>query len=84
MAFIQCSSTGTALSWYIRSDVTFKQDWPVLYNQTKNNSHHRNTLTMHNSKRLFLSKRTMKQLFTLQIQQLVEKDWCNENALTII
>ena len=27
MAFIQCSLTGTALSWYIRLKDTYKQDW---------------------------------------------------------
>ena len=27
MAFIQCSLTGTALSWYIRLKGTYKQDW---------------------------------------------------------
>ena len=27
MAFIQCSLTGTALSWYIRLNDTYKQDW---------------------------------------------------------
>ena len=27
MAFIQCSLTGTALSWYIRSNDTYKHDW---------------------------------------------------------
>ena len=27
MAFIQCSLTGTALSWYIRLSDTYKQDW---------------------------------------------------------
>ena len=27
MAFIQCSLTDTALSWYIRSSDTYKQDW---------------------------------------------------------
>ena len=27
MAFIQCPSTGTALSWYIRLNDTYKQDW---------------------------------------------------------
>ena len=27
MAFIQCSLTGTALSWYIRFNDTYKQDW---------------------------------------------------------
>ena len=27
MAFIQSSLTGTALSWYIRFNDTYKQDW---------------------------------------------------------
>ena len=27
MAFIQCSLTGTALSWYIRLNDTYKHDW---------------------------------------------------------
>ena len=27
MAFIQCSLTGTALSWYIRLNYTYKHDW---------------------------------------------------------
>ena len=27
MAFIQCSLTDTALSWYIRLNDTYKQDW---------------------------------------------------------
>ena len=27
MAFIQCSLTGIALSWYIRLNDTYKQDW---------------------------------------------------------
>ena len=27
MAFKQCSQTGTALSWYIRLNDTFKQGW---------------------------------------------------------
>ena len=30
MAFIQCSLTGTALSWYIRSNDTYKQDWSAF------------------------------------------------------
>ena len=30
MAFIQCSSTGTALSWYIRLSDTYKQDWSAF------------------------------------------------------
>ena len=30
MAFIQCTFTGTALSWYIRLNDTYKQDWSAF------------------------------------------------------
>ena len=30
MAFIQCSLTDTALSWYIRLNDTYKQDWSTF------------------------------------------------------
>ena len=30
MAFIQCSRTGTALSWYIRLNDSYKQDWSAF------------------------------------------------------
>ena len=30
MAFIRCSSTGTALGWYIRLIDSYKQDWSAL------------------------------------------------------
>ena len=30
MAFIQCSLTGTALSWYIRLNDTYQKDWPAF------------------------------------------------------
>ena len=35
MAFIQCSLTGTALSWYIRLNVTYKQDWHAFVKALK-------------------------------------------------
>ena len=46
MAFIQCSSTGTALSWYIRLNDTYKHDWHALYKLSKNNFPHKRTLIM--------------------------------------
>ena len=46
MVFIQCSLTGTALSWYIRSNDTNKQDWLVFVQAFKSYSHHRKTLTV--------------------------------------
>ena len=30
MAFIHCSPSGTALSWYIRLNNTYKQDWSAF------------------------------------------------------
>ena len=35
IAFIQCSLTGTALSWYIRLYDTFKKDWYVFVQEFK-------------------------------------------------
>ena len=46
MAFVQCSSTGTALSWYIRLNDTYKQDLQAFVQAFVNNSHPRKTLTM--------------------------------------
>ena len=45
MAFIQCSLTGTALTWYIRLNDTYKQDWSVfkkLFSSQKNAYYARN------------------------------------------
>ena len=36
-AFIQCSLTGTALSWYIRLNDTYKQDWSAYVQAFKKN-----------------------------------------------
>ena len=46
MAFIHCSLTGTALSWYIRLNDTYKHDWPAFVQTFRKNSPCRNTLTM--------------------------------------
>ena len=35
VAFIQCSLTGTALSWYIRLNDTYNQDWPAFVQALK-------------------------------------------------
>ena len=35
MAFIQCSLTGTALGWYTRLNVTYKQDWHAFVQEFK-------------------------------------------------
>ena len=36
--FRQCSLTGTALSWYIRSNDTYKQDWNAFVQAFKKQS----------------------------------------------
>ena len=46
MAFIQCSLTGTALSWYIRLNDTYKHDWHAFVQAFKNNFPHKRTLIM--------------------------------------
>ena len=35
MAFIQCSFTGTALSWYIRLNDSYKEDWSAFVQDFK-------------------------------------------------
>ena len=65
MAFVQCSLTGTALSWYIRLNDTYKQDWHAFVQAYKNNSNHKRTLTMLRLKPFFYPKRIMKQYATL-------------------
>ena len=46
MTFIQCPLTGTALSWSIRLNDTYKQDWHAFVQAFKHNSHPRKMLTM--------------------------------------
>ena len=69
MAFIKCSLTGTALSWYIRLNDTYSQK-NAYYAQVE---------------ALKLSEKDNETVrhFALKVQQLVEKGWCNENASTI-
>ena len=53
MAFIKCSLTGTALSWYIRLNDTYKHDWHAFVKAFKNNFPHKRTLIMLKLKPLF-------------------------------
>ena len=46
MTFIQCSLTGTALSWYIRLKDTYIQDLTAFVRAFKKFSHLKRTLTM--------------------------------------
>ena len=85
MAFIQCSLTGTALSWCIRLNDTYKQDWHAFVQTFKKQfSSHKNAYYAQ-VEALNLSKKDNETVrhFALKVQQLVEKGWCNENASTI-
>ena len=66
MAFIQCSSTGTALSWYIRLNDTYKHDWHAFVQAfKKNNLPHKRTLIMLKLKPLIQPRKVMKQYVIL-------------------
>ena len=85
MAFIQCSLTGTALSWYIRLNDTYKQDWSAFVRAFKKQVSSQKNAYYAQVEALTLVKKDKETVhhFALNVQQLVEKGWCNENASTI-
>ena len=85
MAFIQCSLTGTALSWYIRLNDTYKQDWHAFVQAFNKQFSSQKNAYYAQVEALNLSKKDNETVrhFALKVQQLVEKGWCNENASTI-
>ena len=85
MVFIQCSLTGTALSWYIRLNDAYKHDWHAFIQAFKKQFSSQKNAYYAQVEALNLSKKdngTVRH-FALKVQQLVEKGWCNENASTI-
>ena len=82
MAFIQCSLTGTALSWYIRLNDTYEQDWHAFVQAFKKQFSSQKNAYYAQVEALNLSKKDNETVrhFALKVQQLVEKGWCNENA----
>ena len=85
MAFIQCSLTGTALSWYICLNDTYKLDWHAFVQAFKKHFSSQTNAYIAQVDALNLSKKDNETVghFALKVQQLVEKSWCNENASTI-
>ena len=85
MAFIQCSLTGTALSWYIRLNDTYKQDWHAFVQAFRKQFSSQKNASYAQVEALNLSKKNNETVgpFALKTQQLVEKGWFNENASTI-
>ena len=85
MAFIQCSLTGTALSWYIHLNDTYNQDWHAFVQAFKKQFSSQKNAYCAQVEALNLSKKDNETVrhFALKVQQLVEKGWCNENASII-
>ena len=85
MALIQCSLTGTALSWYIRLNDTYKHDWHAFVQAFKKQFSSQKNAYYAQVEALNLTKKDNETVrhFALKVQQLVEKGWCNENASTI-
>ena len=85
MAFIQCSLTGTALSWYIRLNDIYKHDWHAFVQAFKKQFSSQKNAYYAQVEALNLTKKDNETVrhFALKVQQLVEKGWCNENASTI-
>ena len=83
--FIQCSLTGTALSWYIRLNDTYKHDWHAFVQAFKKQFSSQKNAYYAQVEALNLTKKDNETVrhFALKVQQLVEKGWCNENASTI-
>ena len=84
MAFIQCS-LGTAFSWYIRLNDTFKQDWHAFVQALEKQFSSQKKAYYAQVEALSLVRKDNETVrhFALKVQQLVEKGWCNENASTI-
>ena len=85
MAFKHRSLTGTALSWYIRLNDTYEQDWHAFVQAFKKQISPQKNAYYAQVEALNLTKKeneTVRHL-ALKVQQLVEEGCCNENASTI-
>ena len=83
-AFMQCSLTGTALSWYIRLKDTHKQDWHAFIQAFEKQFSSQKNAYFAQVEALSLTKEDKETVrkFALKVQEQVEKGWCNENAST--
>ena len=75
MAFIHCSSTDTALSWYIRLNDTHNQDWHAFVQAFKTQLSSQKNAYSAQVETLNLSKKDNETVrhFALKVHQLVEK-----------
>ena len=85
MVFIQCSLTGTALSWYIRLNDIYNQVWSAFVQSFKKQLFSQKNEYYIQIEALTVVKTEIQTArhFALKVQQIVENVWCNENASTI-
>ena len=81
MAFIQCSLTDTALSWYIRLHDSYKQDWSAFVQTFRKQFSSQENAYYAQLEALIHVKKDNETLriFALKDQQLVEKHFCNDS-----
>ena len=68
MAFIQCSLTGTALSWYIRLNDTYEQDWHAFVQAFKKQFSAQKNAYYAQVEALTFQKRTMTRYVILHLK----------------
>ena len=82
--FIQCSLTGTALRRYICSNGSYKHGWHAFVQSFIQKFSTQKSAYLAQLETLNLVKKDNEGVrhFALKVQQLVEKDYCNENDST--
>ena len=85
MADIQCSLIGTALDWYTNLHISYKQQWNSFVQLFKKRLSSQKTAYYAQVEAMSLMKKYNETVrrFSLRVQQLVKKAWCNENGSTI-
>ena len=85
MAYIQCSSSGVALGWFLRLHESYKNDWSTLVSAFKKQFSSQKTAYYAQVEAQALMKKDTQSVrhYAMKVQQLVEKGWYNESAATI-
>ena len=85
MAYIQCSSIGTALDWYTNLHISYKKQRKSFVQLFKKQFSSQKTAYYAQVEAMSLMKKDNETVrhFALGVQQLVKKGWCIENAATI-
>ena len=82
MVIMQCSLTGTALSWYFPINYTYKQNCSIFVQAFKKQCSSQKKAWYVQVEAVILVKKDNETVryFAPKVQQLVEKRWCNEIA----